>query len=71
MRLRSSLREMRENAGVTQVQLASRLAKPQSYVSKVESGERKLDFLEVRDYCRACDHGFVEFVTMLEALLED
>jgi transcriptional regulator with XRE-family HTH domain len=66
--LRAKLREMREQAGVTQVELAACLSKPQSYVSKVESGERRLDFLEVRDYCVACEQDFVEFVTTLELL---
>jgi transcriptional regulator with XRE-family HTH domain len=67
--LRAKLREMREQAGITQVQLAAHLGKPQSYVSKVESGERQMDFLEVRNYCVACKRDFVEFVTMLETLL--
>jgi transcriptional regulator with XRE-family HTH domain len=69
MLFRVKLREMREQAGMTQVQLATRLGKPQSYVSKVESGERQMDFLEVRDYCVACKRDFTEFVAMLEALL--
>jgi transcriptional regulator with XRE-family HTH domain len=68
--LRAKLREMREQAGITQVQLAANLGKPQSYVSKIESGERKMNFLEVRDYCMACKRDFVEFVAMLEALFE-
>jgi transcriptional regulator with XRE-family HTH domain len=59
---------MREQADVTQAQLAARLGKPQSYVSKVESGERRLDFLEVRDYCTACKQDFVEFVATIENL---
>jgi transcriptional regulator with XRE-family HTH domain len=67
--LRAKLREMREQAGITQVQLAMYLGKPQSYVSKVESGERQMDFLEVRDYCVACKRDFAEFVTTFEALL--
>ncbi|MDR2689322.1 MAG: helix-turn-helix transcriptional regulator [Azoarcus sp.] len=69
--LRTRLRELRERAGITQVQLAAQLGKPQSYVSKVESGERKLDFLEVRDYCVMCGQAFTTFVEMLEPLLED
>jgi transcriptional regulator with XRE-family HTH domain len=68
--LRAKLREMREQAGITQVRLAAELGKPQSYVSKVESGERKMDFLEVRDYCVACKRDFVEFVSMFEALFK-
>jgi transcriptional regulator with XRE-family HTH domain len=35
------------------VELAKRLAKPQSYVSKFESGERKLDLPELDEICRA------------------
>jgi transcriptional regulator with XRE-family HTH domain len=69
--LRTHLRELRERAGITQVQLAAQLGKPQSYVSKVESGERKLDFLEVRDYCVMCGQAFTVFVEMLEPLLEN
>jgi transcriptional regulator with XRE-family HTH domain len=37
---------MRRGKGVTQVQLANRLGLPQSYVSKYESGERRLDLIE-------------------------
>ena len=36
------------------MQLAEKLAKPQSYVSKYENGERRLDYLEVRDVCACC-----------------
>jgi len=69
--LRAKLRELRESGNLTQVQLAQRLGKPQSYVSKVESGERRMDFLEVRDYCRACGQKrFTAFVMTLEKSLE-
>jgi transcriptional regulator with XRE-family HTH domain len=61
---------MRVHSNLTQVQLAYRLNKPQSYVSKVETGERKLDFLEIRDYCLACNQNFVTFVMTMETLLE-
>ena len=36
----------RKAAGVTQVELATRLGKPQSFVSKVERGERRIDVIE-------------------------
>jgi transcriptional regulator with XRE-family HTH domain len=37
----------RKDAGLTQVQVAERLGKPQSYVSKVERAERRVDPVEL------------------------
>jgi transcriptional regulator with XRE-family HTH domain len=42
------LRELRREAGLTQVAVAERLDVPQSFVSKYESGERRLDVIELR-----------------------
>ena len=36
----------RQNAGLTQVQLAKRLRRPQSFVAKIEAGERRVDVTE-------------------------
>jgi transcriptional regulator with XRE-family HTH domain len=52
---REHIKAIRIKAGLTQVELAAKLEKPQSYVSKYESGERKLDFVEVLYICEACD----------------
>jgi transcriptional regulator with XRE-family HTH domain len=41
------LKKARLDAGFTQAEVALRLKKPQSYVSKTESGERRLDIIEV------------------------
>lgn len=46
---RSLLVELRERGGLTQVDVATRLGKPQSYVSKYERGERRLDVIEMLD----------------------
>ena len=40
------LTESREQAGLSQTELARRLGKPQSFVSKYEGGERRLDLVE-------------------------
>ncbi|ECW0088119.1 TPA: helix-turn-helix domain-containing protein [Salmonella enterica subsp. enterica serovar Mississippi] len=40
------LKNERIKAGLTQKQFAERVGKPQSFISKVESGERRLDFVE-------------------------
>lgn len=44
----------REEAGLTQVELAARLGRTQSFISKCERGERRIDLVE-----------FVEFVTAM------
>src|SRR6185369_7985130 len=60
------LRGIRADAGLTQTELASRLARDQTFVSKYESGERRLDILELRDVCEALGHDFVAFIRKLD-----
>lgn len=52
-KFRQLLIHYRQNAGLTQVELAARLGKPQSFVSKYENGERRLDVIEYLDVARA------------------
>ncbi len=47
------LQQAREARELTQAQVASRLRKPQSYVSKYETGERRLDVVEFLEVCKA------------------
>ncbi|MBK1785986.1 helix-turn-helix domain-containing protein [Prauserella cavernicola] len=54
-RLCQLLRDARHDAGLTQVQVASRLGVPQSFVSKYESGERRLDVVELRHVLEALE----------------
>ncbi len=46
---RALLVSERERNGLTQVDIATRLGRPQSYVSKYERGERRLDIIEFID----------------------
>ena len=68
--LRKLLRQLRLGAGLRQADLAELLGKPQSFVSKYESGERRLDLLELRQVCKALGVSLTEFVVRLEALLK-
>lgn len=43
----------REEAGLTQLEVATRLSKPQSFVAKYEGGERRLDVIEFMEVCEA------------------
>lgn len=64
------LRKIRLEADLRQQDLAERLNRPQSFVSKYESGERRLDLLEVRAICEACDTSLPAFVRRFEAQAE-
>ena len=57
---------MRQEAGLRQEDVAERVERPQSYVSNVESGDKTLDFLEVRKLCSAMGLSFVDFVRRFE-----
>ena len=61
------LRQVREEAGLRQIDVADRLNQPQSFVSKYESGERRLDLLELELVCEACDVNLSEFVKRYKA----
>ena len=65
-KLQALLRTLRRESRLTQVQLAEKLGRPQSYVSKYESGERRLDILELQDICIACDTTLTAFCKRLE-----
>jgi transcriptional regulator with XRE-family HTH domain len=69
-RLVSLLREMRIEAGLTQVDLAARIAKDQAYVSRYESGQRRLDVLEVREICQVVGITLEGFAKRLEGALK-
>lgn len=62
---RRAVTEARLAGGFTQQEVASRLGKPQSFVSKYESGERRLDVVEFILVCTALDispHVIIERV---------
>lgn len=52
-KLRRLLAEARAKAGLTQLQVAERVKRPQSFVSKYENGERQLDVIEFVAICKA------------------
>jgi transcriptional regulator with XRE-family HTH domain len=64
--LQTLLRALRQEAQLTQVQLADKLQQPQSFVSKYEAGERRLDVMELRQVCLALGIFLGDFVKRFE-----
>lgn len=64
-RLQNLLREIRTEAGLRQVDLAEKLREPQSFVSKYERGERRLDVVELEHVCECCGITLGAFVARL------
>ena len=58
---RQLLKEIRLAKNLTQTDMANRLGMPQSYVSKYETGERRLDFVETVLVCEALGVGIEKF----------
>jgi len=57
------LREARRQANLTQEKVARRLKRPQSYVSKCESGERRVDVVELAAFAKLYRKGLDYFLT--------
>ncbi len=61
------LRKIRLDAGLTQSQVSERIGVSQSYVSKYESGEQRLDLIEIEEVCKAVG---ISLRTFIELYLE-
>lgn len=61
-RLAALLRQVRLDANLTQSQLAEKIGQTQSYVSKYESGEQRLDLIELETMCKAANISLLNFV---------
>ena len=60
--LTALLQRLRRESGLTQGELAERLEVTQSVISKVESGQRRLDLVQLDAYCNALGVSLVELI---------
>jgi transcriptional regulator with XRE-family HTH domain len=67
LELAALLRELREEAGLVQTALGERLGRGQTYVSNVELAIRRLDLVELRDYCAGLGIELGDLVDQWEA----
>jgi transcriptional regulator with XRE-family HTH domain len=65
-KLQRLLKQVRLGAGLRQEDLAELLGKPQSFVSKYEKGDRRLDLIELQQICQAVGISLTEFVKRFE-----
>lgn len=63
------LRELRESKNLFQSDLAESIDEHQSFVSKCENGERRLDIIELKAWCDALGVSLVDFTKTLEKRL--
>ncbi len=61
-RLASLLRQIRLDANLKQSQIAEKIGQTQSYVSKYENGEQRLDLIELEVVCNAVGISLTDFV---------
>ena len=64
------LRSIRKSLNITQVELSIRLGSDQSYISKYERCERRLDIIEVRSICLVLGIILQDFIKDFEKTLE-
>jgi transcriptional regulator with XRE-family HTH domain len=65
----ATLRAIRKRAGLTQGELGDRLGRTQNYVTAAERGVVRLDGLQLRDWCQACDADLIVWASEIEQAL--
>jgi len=63
---RELLIQYRQDASVSQLSLSKKLGKPQSFISKYETGERRLDLIEFLEIANALQFDPIDFILKLD-----
>ncbi|MCO3381259.1 helix-turn-helix domain-containing protein [Pseudomonas urmiensis] len=63
------LKRMRVKSGMTQAQCSAALGRPQSFISDVERGVRRLDMVQLRDLCLVLGGDLIGFTKSFEQAL--
>ncbi|RDZ26014.1 helix-turn-helix domain-containing protein [Lysobacter silvisoli] len=63
------LKEMRLASGMLQADVAQALGRSQSHISDIENGTRRLDLIQLREYCAIFDTTLIAFVRRFEKSL--
>lgn len=65
------IRAVRQEAGHTQISIAAKLGRPQNQISTIERGKVRLDFLQLRDWCLACNTTLADLATRFDERLAE
>jgi transcriptional regulator with XRE-family HTH domain len=57
-----NLLKAREESNLTQIEVAQKLKKPQSFISKIERGERRLDIIELESFAKLYKKSLTSFL---------
>ena len=66
--LGKNIKKYRKLRGLTQEKMAELLEISQATLSKIETCERRLDIIELRQFCRVLNIPFVDFITEIQYL---
>ena len=69
--VRRLLADIRHETQLTQEAVAEAVGQPQPYVSAIETGQRRIDIIELRDLCLVFGISLDKFVQRLEAALAE
>lgn len=62
LELITNLRKFRNLKKISQIKLSLKLAKPQSYISKIECGDRRVDVIELLNICICLEINLSEII---------
>ena len=65
--IRDMIRQARESAGMTQIELSKLLERSQTFVSNLEQSDRRIDVLELREVCGLLGQDFIAFLKDFES----
>ena len=65
------LRDERKKKKLTQIQLAKKMKRPQSFIAKVENGERRIDIIEFLSIARTSGINPVNLIRLLDREIKD
>jgi transcriptional regulator with XRE-family HTH domain len=69
--LLSLIKKYRKEAGLTQAECSKALERPQSFMSDVETGSRRLDIVQLRDLCKVLGIGLQDLIAEFEISLSE